>query len=191
MKNFIKTYNPIGETDISSAAPNSEYIELALPIPTSTSLSPTATINPTHTSKVTTPWTTSLKKPIFHPFTGQSAAGLHVPTPDNPSESFQLFFTPDLIERIVEQSNLYAEEVMDEEKFEKWNLITTKDLQAYFGFCILMGINSLPSIEDYWEKNPVYHYPPIADRISRERFREISRYLHFVDNATLAPRASP
>ena len=35
MKNFIKTYNPTGETNISSAAPNS--------------LSPTATINPIHT----------------------------------------------------------------------------------------------------------------------------------------------
>ncbi len=92
---------------------------------------------------------------------------------------------------IVEQTNLYAEEVMTGEKYDKWNPITTQELQAYFGFCILMGINTLPSIEDYWKKNPVYHYAPIADRISRERFREISRYLHFTDNATLAPRASP
>ncbi len=41
------------------------------------------------------------------------------------------------------------------------------------------------------EKNPIFHYSPIADRISRDRFREISRYLHFADNATLAPRTSP
>ncbi len=80
---------------------------------------------------------------------------------------------------------------MTGEKYDKWNPITTQELQAYFGFCILMGINTLPSIEDYWKKNPVYHYAPIADRISRERFREISRYLHFTDNTTLAPRASP
>ncbi len=40
-------------------------------------------------------------------------------------------------------------------------------------------------------KNPIINYSPIADRISRDRFREISRYLHFADNATLAPRTSP
>lgn len=91
----------------------------------------------------------------------------------------------------MEQSNLYAMEVISEDKLEKWNPITTQEMEAYFGFNILMGINSLPEIEDYWKKDEVYHYAPIADRISRDRFREISRYLHFVDNSTLAPRASP
>ena len=37
----------------------------------------------------------------------------------------------------------------------------------------------------------MYHYSPIADRITRDRFRDISRYLHFVENATLTPRGSP
>ena len=37
----------------------------------------------------------------------------------------------------------------------------------------------------------MYHYAPIASRISRDRFMEISRYLHFVDNTTLEPRESP
>ena len=32
---------------------------------------------------------------------------------------------------------------------------------------------------------------PIADRISRDRFWELSRYMHFVDNATLVSRDSP
>jgi hypothetical protein len=46
-------------------------------------------------------------------------------------------------------------------------------------------------VDDYWRKNRVYHYGPIADRIARDRYREISRYLHYVDNTTLAPRGSP
>ena len=45
--------------------------------------------------------------------------------------------------------------------------------------------------KDYWKKNPVFHYAPVADHISRDRFTEIGRYLHFVDNATLLPRSSP
>ena len=55
---------------------------------------------------------------------------------------------------------------------------------------MLMGINNLPEIYDYWRKDPVYHYAPVADRISRDRFREISRYLHYADNSTLSPPGS-
>lgn len=91
---------------------------------------------------------------------------------------------------IVQQCNLYAQEVMSEEKYENWKEISTEDIEAYFGFMILMGINSLPSLEDYWKKDPVYHYAPVADCISRDRFLEINRYLHFVDNSTLSPRTS-
>jgi len=50
-----------------------------------------------------------------------------------------------------------------------------------------MAIIHLPSIDDYWKRDPLMHYSPIADRISCDRFRELSRYLHFVDNNTLLP----
>ena len=39
---------------------------------------------------------------------------------------------------------------------------------------------------DYWKNDELYHYSPIANRISRNRFLEISRFLHFVDNDTLS-----
>ena len=59
------------------------------------------------------------------------------------------------------------------------------------GFCILMGTAHLPALDDYWSTDHTLHYSQIADRISRDRFREISCYLHFVDNTTLPPRGSP
>ena len=39
---------------------------------------------------------------------------------------------------------------------------------------------SLP--HHYWSTDPALHYSPVVDRITRDRFREISRFLHFVDN---------
>ena len=60
------------------------------------------------------------------------------------------------------------------------------ELCAYMGFMILMGIVRLPWIADYWKKDTTYYYMPIADRISRDRFYELHRYLHFVDNSTLS-----
>ena len=48
---------------------------------------------------------------------------------------------------------------------------------------ILMGTNKLPFLYDHWKKDPVYSYAPVANKISRDRFKEISRFLHFTDNS--------
>ena len=80
---------------------------------------------------------------------------------------------------------------MGAEKYQSWREITVEDVKAFLGFSILMGINVLPSIGDYWQRDKTLRYAPIADRITRDRFRYISRYLRFVDNSTLAPRGSP
>jgi hypothetical protein len=78
---------------------------------------------------------------------------------------FLCFFTDELMNLIANQSNL--------------------------GFFILMGLVPLSSIYDYWSTNPLYHYSPIADRISRDSFFEIHRYLHFVDNSCLPAYGQP
>ena len=77
-------------------------------------------------------------------------------------------FTPALLDSIIEQSNVYAKEVMGEEKFGSWVKITSEKLKAYLGFCILMGINHLPALDDYLSTDPTLHYSPIADRITRD-----------------------
>lgn len=71
---------------------------------------------------------------------------------------------------IVEQTNLYAKQSMSEEAFQKWTQVTGEELWAYLGFSILMAINCLPSFADYWKLDEVYHYSPVASRISRDIF---------------------
>ena len=51
--------------------------------------------------------------------------------------------------------------------------------------------NCTPSTHDYWKRDEVTHYAPVARRISRNRFFEIQRYLHFADNSTLAAPGTP
>ena len=90
---------------------------------------------------------------------------------------------------ITDNTNLYAEQVLSEEKYEKYVKMTEMELQAYFGFMLLMGINHLPSLYDYWKRDTTY-FAPIASRITRTRFLEISRFLHFVDNSLFNPTSS-
>jgi hypothetical protein len=111
--------------------------------------------------------------------------------PSSPVEVFGLFSTDDILSLIVEQSNLYAEQVLGEEKYSKWERITTEELRAYFGFKILMGLYPKPALRDYWKRDPFVGYSPISERISRDRFLEIGWFLHFADNTTLPSRGQP
>ena len=80
---------------------------------------------------------------------------------------------------------------MGEQKYARWESMTETELQAYLGFSILTGIAHVPAVEDHWKRDSVLRYSPIANLISRDRFRDLSRYLHFADNSTLVSRGSP
>ena len=134
-------------------------------------------------------WTETLESHVRQPFTFKT--GATVPISSEPIDIFRLLFTDYLLDDIVHQTNLYAAQVMDEHQVVKWVEVTIEEILAYFGFCILMGIVKLPSINDYWKTDPYLHYDPIALRITHDRFREIRRYMHFVDNDTLPPPGTP
>ena len=87
---------------------------------------------------------------------------------------------------IVDETNRYAQQSLQGTN-KVWET-DADEIRAYMGFMILMGINQLPEIRDYWSVDPKLRYAPIADRITRDRFEEITRYLHFVDNDSLPSR---
>ena len=117
--------------------------------------------------------------------------GPRVPTSRDPLEMFRHFFDDDLLQVIVRETNLFAaQSLAAANKNTTWET-NTAELKAYFGFMIIMGINRLPEIRDYWAMDDKLHNPFIASRITRDRFEEISRYLHFVDNSTLPARGMP
>ena len=112
--------------------------------------------------------------------------GPRVPLPSNALGLFSLFFDDVLVDFIVEETNRYSKQTLEGTNKE-WST-DAAEIRAYMGFTILMGINHLPEIRDYWSTNDYLHYSPIADRISRDRFEQITRYLHFTDNTSLPKR---
>ena len=103
-----------------------------------------------------------------------------MPLPHDPLGLFSLFFDDDLVSLIVDETNRYAEQSLQGTDKE-WST-NAEEIQAYYGFMILMGINRLPEIRDYWSNNEYLCYSPIAVRITRDRFEQITRYLHFADD---------
>ena len=172
-----------GET--SESADMEEDEELQLQVDENTQTSALSPLQPR--DGIT--WSPPGSAPPPTPFTAHVGATTDIP--ESPLDAFLLTFTPNLISTIVTESNRYAKEVMAEEKYSRWEQINEVELRAYLGFSILMAINHVPALEDYWKRDPVLRFAPIADRISRGRFRDITRYLHFRDNSTLPLRGSP
>ena len=113
---------------------------------------------PTQLRSATPPpcsWSSTLTPITIDAFT--SSAGPTVQVSESPSEVFQLLFTPIFIDSIVEQNNLHAKEVMGNDKYSSWEKITSEELKAYFSFCIVIGINRLPAVDDYWSSDQVLH----------------------------------
>ena len=77
-----------------------------------------------------------------------------VPLPANFGGILKLFFTSALMTTIVEETNRYARQVLGEVSSTEWLDVTENDIWAFFGFCLLMGINRLPQLHLYWNTNP-------------------------------------
>ena len=112
-----------------------------------------------------------------------------VPITHDPKELFLLFLDDDVVDLIDRETNMYAEQFLAETG-GTWST-TAVEIRACIGFHILMGINCLPEMRDYWAKDEKLHYSPIASRISHSRFEAITRHLHFADNRKLPSRGEP
>ena len=71
---------------------------------------------------------------------------------EDPSDIFMTFFTPQLLEHIVTKTKRFACQCLSATHEGKgpptWE--TNAEMKAYMGFAILMGINRLPDLYDYW-----------------------------------------
>ena len=64
----------------------------------------------------------------------------------------------------------------------QWEEVTADDVWAYLGFLVMMGLNRVPSLHQYWSRKDLYYNKAIASKISRDHFLAILRYIHFAEN---------
>ena len=104
---------------------------------------------------------------------------------------FSHFFDDDLLSLIVRETNRYAAQYLTAANVDTTWETDVEELKAYLGFHIVMGVNRLPEIRDYWSHDLKMNNSFISSRITRIRFEEISQYLHFTNNTTLPNRDEP
>lgn len=97
-----------------------------------------------------------------------------------PVELFEFFFDDEVIDYIVECTNKFALEQ------GKLSLpITKSELRLFFAILFLSGYNVLSRTRMYWETSEDVHNIAVSKAMSRNRFEEILRYIHFCDNSKL------
>lgn len=97
-----------------------------------------------------------------------------------PTQLFYLFFDDSVLDYIVEQTCLYASQ-----KNETSFVFNKTYLKRYLGILLISGYHTLPQIPDYWSTNPTLGIPIVKQALSRNKFREIKRSIHFSDNNNL------
>ena len=99
-----------------------------------------------------------------------------IPRNASPMDFFLLFFTPELVSYVVDQSNLYR---IQSNKL-KQSPMTETDLYLLIGFLFYSSVAPLPNKRDYWSSS--CRQSIVADVIQRDRIMYLLSILHFHDN---------
>ena len=94
--------------------------------------------------------------------------------------------TPNLI---VEETNRYARQILtNKQQLEQWLDLSSHKMKAFLCISVIMGINILPNISDYWSNEPFPGNDAIKRVMPRNRYQEISQFLHFSNLQTASAR---
>ena len=133
-------------------------------------------------------WGPVHSKPRSFPFTGKEQLSLDASTLTSPIDWYDLFFTNEIVDHIVAETNRYAQQkigsshVTRRSRLKSWKVTTHDEIRKLIGLMIYMGIVTLPEVSLYWSKKKIYVGSFASRVMSRERFELLMRFLHLNDN---------
>ncbi|CAG4957172.1 unnamed protein product [Parnassius apollo] len=107
-----------------------------------------------------------------------------IPSRTRPVTYFTHFFDTDVIDLLVEQTNIYAEQ----SRSHGWSPVDIPEMKAFLGTIILMGLHPLPTIDLYRSSDPFFRIAGIASVMTCKRFKKVLENLHLNDNSKMPPR---
>jgi hypothetical protein len=105
---------------------------------------------------------------------------IHLPedvSPDDPITLFTMYYTPKIMDMIVENTNNYARKSRNElaprARVKEWYPTCRGELYLYFAIRIYMTLVVLNEISDYWDKTKIMPIHEITKWMARDRFQEL------------------
>jgi len=147
-------------------------------------------------------WTDNFTDINLHLFTKLSGPRLPAyfdTASSGPLQYFQLFFTDTVFDTILTNTNMYAKYVHERKRIvnptyhdSKWTEdMAVEELKAYFGLCIVFGLNNLPRYKNYWSSNPFIGNQAVKKVLTCRRYEKITEFLHVSDRYAEPRRGSP
>lgn len=113
------------------------------------------------------------------PFTGDTTLPQKFQNLETLWQFFNYFFTPELVEKIRDETVTYA----SEKNINKPLALKVDEIYRFLGVSILSSIIHLPNLRNYW--SPTIGVDPIRNSMPVNRFEKIKQFLHFNDNKIL------
>jgi hypothetical protein len=102
----------------------------------------------------------------------------------SPLQFFLKLLPSHIFELSTQQTNLYARQ-----HSANWTETTVAEQKAFFAAKLFMRLAPLPALELYWSDKFCSSF--VRDSFPQYRFRQLSRYWHFNDNASPAAKTDP
>ena len=103
-----------------------------------------------------------------------------------PVDVVQRFLDDEFFDEVVAETNRYASQCLKgitrkRSGMADWKPVDGAEMKKFFGLLFMMGLNQRPSIKHFWSTHRLWasFYRKV---MSRNRFEDILRYLHVVDN---------
>jgi len=148
---------------------------------------------PSHRQIDVTPTTGFSKndcQPRIPPFIGNPGMQFAAENEADVMSYFDHYIPPELIEIVVDQTNLYAQQqivkmprtVTKHALSEEWKPVTVIKMKKFLGLIFVTGIVRKPKLELCWSTRRIFQTPIFPQTMSKNGFQLIQRYLHFNDN---------
>ena len=133
-------------------------------------------------------WMVELLDIDVNTFTAQSGISIDVGHDPKANNFFTFMFGEDLFEKIFMETNRYARQKLadNEQHLDRWRDVNKDEMKAYLGICVIMGINNLPKIADYWSSDIFIGSDEIKQTMTKNRFEKISQFCH-LNNSSEEP----
>lgn len=110
---------------------------------------------------------------------------------DDPISIFDLYYSPEIIDKLVQYTNNYVREPEVPGKpcarADAWYPTWRTELYAYLAIRIYMTIHIENELSDYWNTSNASPIHPISKHMSRNRFQELHMRWRYHDSGASGP----
>ena len=128
-------------------------------------------------------WTDRLQNIHLEDFTSPVGITFEIGNEARELDVFKKLFNDEILNVIVRETNRYARQKLAGDALDKWQDVTLEEIKAFLGVSVVMGVNILPSISDYWSSNQFLRNEGIQKVMTKNRYENISRFFHFSDSS--------